>query len=73
MRYDDDDPKVAANRAKRQEIGRLSARAQWGTPRTARMADLSTEQREVILSLIEAARRGEDITPLAEPFRAVKA
>lgn len=42
--------------------GIVAARARWGPPRIARLDDLTPEQRDVVLALINAQRRANGTT-----------
>lgn len=44
------------------EAGYLGARKRWGEPRVVRLDSLSTEQRRLVLALIEAARSAPSTT-----------
>ena len=45
-----------AKNPKRVEAGRKAAVTRWGEPRVVRLDDLTTEQRRLVLALIEALR-----------------
>lgn len=62
-----EDPTIESRRRERAALGREAARRQWGIPGTARMADLDDAQREIIHSLIDAARAGADLRAVAIP------
>jgi hypothetical protein len=48
------------------EAGRRGARSRWGPPRHARLDDLTSEQRRLVLALLDAARSE---TKMAGPDR----
>lgn len=39
-----------------EEYGRIGAEKRWGPPRTARLDDLTADQRRLILAMIDAAK-----------------
>lgn len=49
------------------DSGRRGARKRWGTPRIARLDELTPEQRRLVLALIEAAKsEAPPVSPEAE-------
>jgi hypothetical protein len=49
--------RIAAKSATKVRAGKLGARARWGEPRVVRLDSLTSEQRRLVLALVDAAKK----------------